>query len=158
MNTTYKLTLWTQSGDDEEIESDTHPTRTEIRDFSTEYVENGDWGDEGAAVDVHYRLEKCLENTGDWEECDRDIITVNIEPDHDALIKRAGGDVDCDHNWSAKGEGGCRENPGVWSGGGTHLTHRMHCTRCGLVRTETTMGSQRNPGESDTVAYEMPES
>ena len=78
------------------------------------------------------------------------------EPDHDALIRAAGGDTECDHDWTSEGEGGCTENPGVWSTGGTSMTFGAHCRKCGLHRVESTTGSQYNPGEHDTVEYEQP--
>jgi hypothetical protein len=73
------------------------------------------------------------------------------------LIAAAGGDTSCDHDWSAEGEGGCSENPGVWSTGGTSMVFHTHCTHCGLIRIERSTGSQRNPGEHDTVEYQMPD-
>src|SRR5690606_24674413 len=86
---------------------------------------------------------------------------VEIEPLHDVLISRAccgheycGNDPD-DHDWTSEGEGGCDQNPGVWSTGGTSMTFCTHCRRCGLMRREVVYGSQRNPGQADTVSYEM---
>ena len=61
---------------------------------------------------------------------------------------------DCDHEWTSEGEGGCDENPGVWSLGGTTIQTREHCEHCGVTRITISHGSQRNPGESDTVRYE----
>ena len=58
------------------------------------------------------------------------------------------------HRWSSKGQGGCDENPGVWSLGGTTLQYRMACKYCGCVRVEVRRGSQRNPFECDTVEYD----
>lgn len=77
-------------------------------------------------------------------------------PNEAALIKDAGGDVDCEHIWTAEGEGGCTENPGVWSTGGTSLVFKTHCLNCGLQRTEWFAGFQRNPGEHDTVFFFQP--
>lgn len=62
-----------------------------------------------------------------------------------------------DHEWSGAGLGGCRENPGVWSKGGTTIVQRRACEHCGTVRTSTAFGSQRNPGQRDVVTYESPE-
>ena len=117
-----------------------------------ELCEGGSWGDEGASVSVF------VTKTVDGKEIDRRDFTVEIEPDHDALISRAGGDPDCDHDWTAEGEGGCDENPGVWSTGGTSMTFSHHCRTCGLHRTEYHCGSQRNPGECDTFSYTQPDS
>jgi hypothetical protein len=116
-----------------------------------EWVEGGEWGVEGAAVGVRWTL-----YGDDGDEIRSGSHTTEIEPDHDSLIRAAGGDTDCDHDWTSEGEGGCAENPGVWSTGGTSLVIRDHCRHCGLERTEHVTGSQRNPGEHDYYTYELP--
>ena len=113
-----------------------------------DWCRSGEWGRDGASVQCYYNVESESER---W-------IDVEIEPDHDALIKAAGGDTDCDHDWTAEGEGGCDQNPGVWSTGGTSMVFRSHCRKCGLHRIENHTGSQRNPGEHDTVEYTQPDS
>lgn len=78
-----------------------------------------------------------------------------------------GGDDDCEaveaapdcvqgyeHAWTSRGTGGCDSNPGVWSLGGTTYQSMVRCILCGCERTTTEYGSQRNPGECDTVKYE----
>lgn len=119
---------------------------------TTEWVEGGEWGGDGASIDACWTL--CDE---DGDEVATGSVTVKIEPDHDALIRAAGGDPDCDHEWSSEGEGGCSENPGVWSTGGTSIVTSEHCSRCGLRRVTRYAGSQRNPGEHDTVEYSQPD-
>lgn len=47
--------------------------------------------------------------------------------------------------------GGCRQNPGVRSGGGTAISEHSVCRLCGMHRHEYMTGSQRNPGECDTI-------
>lgn len=77
-----------------------------------------------------------------------------------------GGDDTCDaverepdcvdglsHAWTREGCGGCAENPGVQSLGGTKFRFQSRCVYCGVRRTETAMGVQRNPGQCDTVSY-----
>ncbi|MCA9591531.1 MAG: hypothetical protein KC657_39820 [Myxococcales bacterium] len=59
------------------------------------------------------------------------------------------------HRW-APTQTGCRENPGVWSVGGTTLVFSHTCQRCGCRRVETRYGSQRNPGQRDGVEYIEP--
>lgn len=55
-------------------------------------------------------------------------------------------------------ESGCRENPGVWSTGGTGIVTLTRCTRCGRTRAEHATGMQRNPGEPcRAVAWSDPE-
>lgn len=123
----------------------------EAVEMAEELCRGGSWGDEGASVRVWVTEEDA---TG--EETDRRDLTVEIEPDHDTMIRRAGGDPDCDHDWTSEGEGGCDQNPGVWSTGGTSMSFASHCRTCGLHRTEYHCGGQRNPGEHDTVEYSQP--
>lgn len=100
-------------------------------------------------------------------EIDDGSWSCEIEADHEALIRAAVpryaescGDSPDDHDWEStvEIEGGCRENPGVWSLGGTAMRFAAHCTACGLRRVEHVTGSQRNPGEHDTTEYSWDES
>lgn len=153
--TTYTLTMVDDSGGEEtrQLEADTvRDAADQIRDECNDWVVDGDWAAEGTAVPVNWWL---YDENGD--EIDSGHLTVDVEPDHYELIRAAGGDPDCDHDWSSEGEGGCDENPGVWSLGGTAMKFRCHCTRCGLIRVDIHTGSQRNPGECDTVKYSLPE-
>lgn len=139
-------------------------------DTARTWVEGGDWGPEGASVPVRWVL---LDDDGeDYLDADGDpiegTVTVEIEPDHEYLIRVAcGGRHDdrharcCgvkpgDHDWTVEGEGGCKENPGFWSAGGTAFVMTDHCRTCGLRRRELHLGAQKNPGEHDTVEYAMP--
>jgi hypothetical protein len=61
------------------------------------------------------------------------------------------------HAWTSADEGGCRQNPGVWSLGGTTFLFRARCRYCGTMRAIVERGIQRNPGERDTVRYEQGE-
>jgi hypothetical protein len=117
-----------------------------------EEVRGGEWGDDGAVVSV--QIEQLRHDGTVYHEVE---IDVEIEPDHDALIRAAGGNPDCDHDWTSEGEGGLDENPGVWSMGGTTMTFASHCRHCGLHKVEVHRGSQRNPGEHDTVTYTQPD-
>ena len=157
----YILKMWCDGGgeDTDTVEADLlSDAIDQAEEMVRDWVRNGDWGDEGALVGVRYTL---TDEDGDalyW-----DSITVEIEPDHEAMIHKAcGRDCGCglspdDHDWTREGEGGCDENPGVWSHGGTAMSFASHCRDCGLRRREYHCGSQRNPGECDTVKYEMPE-
>lgn len=120
--------------------------------MTREWIDNGEWGDEGALVDAWWRIED-----EDGETLGEGDVEVEIEPNHRALIRDAGGDPDCDHDWTSEGEGGLDENPGVWSSGGTTFVFTCHCRTCGLHRTKTDYGSQRNPGQHDTVEYHQPD-
>lgn len=59
------------------------------------------------------------------------------------------------HDWQAPHNivGGLKENPGVWSLGGTTMTYHSVCSHCGLHRHETRYGAQRNPGQIDKIEY-----
>jgi len=149
---------------DTEIEYDEEPTAEECDAEADDWCRGGDWGQDGASIDIDWTL------TGpDGEEIDDGGVTVEIEPDHAALIRsacggrhtgqweRCCGDDPDSHDWTSEGEGGCDSNPGVWSTGGTSMLFRDHCRTCGLRRTHRSTGSQRNPGEHDTTEYEMPD-
>lgn len=139
---------------------------TELAEEMTrEWVAGGDWGSEGASISAYWSLR---DECGD--EVDSGSLSVEVEPDHEALIGRAcggrhddryerccGTDPD-DHDWTSEGEGGCDSNPGVWSHGGTAMSFASHCRVCGLHRVEHHTGSQRSAGEHDTVEYDMPDS
>lgn len=79
-------------------------------------------------------------------------ITVVIPPKEPACKVR--GLKDGDHVLKANPNDGCRENPGVWSLGGTAHSSLEYCLRCGRSRCETTLGSQRNEGEGDYVVWD----
>ena len=156
-DTPHTLEMWDDAGGDETVEFDGRPSAEEIAEACRDWVEGGEWGDAGASVRVNWVLaDGTLAVAGD-EEIDSGIEEVDIEPNHDALIRVAGGDTSCGHDWTGEGEGGCDENPGVWSTGGTSMLFVRHCTRCGLIRTERDPGSQRNPGECPTVEYSLPD-
>lgn len=141
-----------QCGETEEFDAATlADAKQEAEERVTDWVNGGDWGDNGAVVDVRWTL------SVDGEEVWSDSTAVGVEPDHDALVEAAGGDTSCQHDWTSEGEGGLDENPGVWSTGGTSMSFASHCRKCGLHRNEHHTGSQRNPGEHDTVHYEQPE-
>ncbi len=140
------------------------PDSDECDSLTRDWVREGDWGTEGASISARWTLYE------DGEEIDEGGTRVEIDPDHEAMIVSAcggkhsseyerccGTDPD-DHDWTSEGEGGLDSNPGVWSTGGTSMSFASHCRVCGLHRSEHSTGSQRNPGEHDTVHYEMPES
>lgn len=64
-----------------------------------------------------------------------------------------GTDDDTGHEWRQPYSvvGGCRENPGFWSGGGTIIISKSVCARCGQHRTVTDNGDQRNPGDPEAT-------
>lgn len=130
--------------------------RDTVQDEAEDWCDGCNWPEEGYSATVYWRL---TDEGG--AELERGYVAVEIEPDHEALISAATRGVPCcglspdDHDWTSDGEGGCDENPGVWSTGGTSMSISDHCRRCGLHRTVHSTGSQRNPGDCDTVAYRM---
>lgn len=156
----YTLELRDDGGSREKIKFvGEEPTSRQIADECEGWVCDGDWGDDGASVEVHWTV-----TDDDDDEVDSGWETVEVEADHAALISAAdrddrgcGSDPD-DHDWTSEGEGGLAENPGVWATGGTSMVFCSHCRTCGLHRVEGHLGSQRNPGEHDTVEYTMPDS
>jgi hypothetical protein len=88
---------------------------------------------------------------GDSEwACGGDGTCESVEAEPDCVDGLA-------HRWTADGTGGCDSNPGVWSTGGTSYRFAARCVLCGCGRSETHHGSQRNPGECDSVSYETSE-
>lgn len=135
------------------------PSAAKIRSLCQAWADGGDWNDEGEGTDVfvHWLLTK------DGDEIRQGSEEIKIEADHAEKIAEAcGGDTDhryersCgddsdDHTWTEDGE------PTARSIGGTQMTVYSHCRTCGLHRVEDLTGSQKNPGEHDTVEYAMPE-
>jgi len=140
--------------------TDLDDIRESAADALGDWMRDGEWGDDGATVSGKWSiisLEEIDEDT-DLSGNLYDDVDVEIEPDTSGKIKAAAGpdscgDDDDDHDWTREGEGGCRENPGVWSLGGTKMKFRSHCRCCGLHKTEITVGSQRNAEDHDTVEY-----
>jgi len=113
---------------------------------------------------------------GSWDtKCELDVFAVELDPSQDDGRDRRGAEVGervwdtvevgsdpeppaCvadEHDWQTPHAvvGGLRENPGVWSAGGTTTTYHYVCAHCGCHRRETLHGAQRNPGQADTIEY-----
>lgn len=154
-------TPWTADDGNAPLEYD-YDSYDSPRDVARQYVEGGDWGDDlDGAVNVHVFRWGIDSDGADCavEESEHDIDLVHVL-DHAKAIRQATRGDGCgnnpdDHDWTSEGEGGLRENPGVWSTGGTSMTVLSHCRKCGLHRTEVFPGVQRNPGQGDSVEYRM---
>lgn len=116
--------------------------------FAKERMEDGDWGD------GNYRVEYQWEVTDGDEIVDSGSGFIEHQIDEPPCLEDENGE----HDWTSEGEGGLDENPGVWSLGGTTMCFVSHCRKCGLKKTEVNYGSQRNPGQCDTVEYGEPDS
>lgn len=157
----------TAEGDSSAVEYDSEYTAEEA---ALEYVYDGDWSDGGrdrqgatvtGAVEVQtWRMG--VRGDGEIVQVDAKSHTIDVaevqEWLHLSAIRAVMGSAGCgddpdDHEWTSEGEGGCDENPGVWSTGGTGLVSRDRCARCGLQRRRYDPGRQRNPGEGVSVRY-----
>lgn len=143
------LSMIDEGGSDDIVEIESlDEVESEIHDW----VNQGEWNNQFVCIRVSWEV---TDEQDELVACDTTF--VDVEVDHDILIKEAGGDVNCEHEWSSEGEGGCKENPGVWSVGGTAMLFMSHCIHCGLKRKEHWLGSQRNPGENNSVEYSLPD-
>ena len=115
--------------------------------FAAKVWGDGDWG-EG-----NYRVEYTWEVTEDGEIIDSGSGFIEHQIEEPTCLESADGE----HDWTSEFEGGCTENPGVWSLGGTTMSFSCHCRHCGMEKTEVNYGSQRNPGQCDTVEYSEPD-
>ncbi len=160
MSDTYTLEMRDGQAN-ESIEFDYRPSEAEINEACDDWVSEGEWGPEGASIDVWWKLSL------DGEKIDSGAHTTEVGPDHEHLIRLACvakcrskegfcGDSPEAHEWTSEGEGGLKENPGVFSLGGTTMLFETHCRKCGLQRKEYHTGSQRNPGEHDVFQYRLP--
>jgi hypothetical protein len=106
----------------------------------------GDWGEGDWRITYRWEVRNVLGEIIDSGEGD-------ITHDRDA--------PECpeadDHEWTSEFEGGLRENPGVWSLGGTRMLFISRCRHCGMEHKQYTIGAQANPGECDTNEYSAPD-
>jgi len=116
-----------------------------------DWAKEGDWPDEGCTVDVTV---KRLDDDG--EPVEEETVEVEIPPNEPAMIRAAGGDPDCEHEWIADVdiEGGIEENPGVFGIDGGRYVILAHCRKCGVKRREVT-APPSGPGRRE-ISYEPP--
>lgn len=169
----YRVTVSDPGGSTDE-DYDDRPSASDVDDLIDAHMSSYDSDASGGLVEVSWVVERLVGR--DSEVIGSGDRTVYLAPEHEQMIYRAmhawyadrpltrddaaallqahGCALSADdHDWSSEGEGGLEDNPGVWSTGGTSLLTREHCTRCGLHRESHYLGSQRNPGEADTVEY-----
>lgn len=136
-----------RSSDDQAIEIIEADDMDHAKELATESWQAGSW-DTKCLIDVRVaELDDAGEETEnvDWVE-----VECGEDPAEPECTSEDG------HDWQSPYEvvGGLRENPGVWSKGGTTSVFKQCCAHCGCYRTETSYGAQRNPGQCDTVEYE----
>lgn len=114
------------------------------------------------------RLARDSWESGSWDtKCIVDIRVTELDDEGDETNNYSLVSVECgddpeppectedDRDWCSPLSvlGGCDSNPGVWSLGGTTIQTMEVCRHCGIYRKNVIHGSQRNPGECDTVEY-----
>jgi hypothetical protein len=126
----YTVNMGCEDGGREIAEILAHASEVEemAAEATREWLSGGSWPAEGCEVSGSYRVMrgKVEVATGD--------VTVQIEPDEDELMREAGLDPDCDHEWIPSG--GCAENPGVYGSGHGRCGKIETCSRCGATRDE----------------------
>ena len=128
-------------GNSEETECDWSDDADDYEAAAEELWDGADYGDGDYCVTVSWQATDAAGNEVASGSFDLTGETAEPECSED------------EHDWTSEGEGGCTENPGVWSVGGTAMVFKSHCRCCGLHRTQHVTGSQRNPGECDTTEY-----
>jgi len=118
----------------------------DYEDAARDLWDGADYGDGDYCVDVRWTA---------TDAAGKEVDSGSFELTHQTE------EPDCpeadEHDWTSEHEGGCAENPGVWSTGGTSMLFIARCKHCGMKRQEHTTGSQRNPGECDTTTYSEPD-
>lgn len=132
----------------------------EAIDAGREWIEDGDWASEDGVIRKGVTLDACVrpittdedgeDITDDQQENDCSGSYSDEEPECES---EGPGDDDGGHDWRSPYSllGGLRENPGVWSRGGTVTVTKSVCACCGKYRTETDAGSQLDSGEPKSV-------
>ena len=122
-------------------------------ELAQDWARDGSW-DHRCEVDVFaVELDLAAYESGDKRQSYiGDLSWATVEVGEDPPEPECTED---EHDWQRPHEivGGLRENPGVWSEGGTTMTFHSVCAHCGLHKHETHCGAQRNPGQLDTVEY-----
>lgn len=128
----------------ETIDADDMASALEAAEVSWQ---NGDWGEGKALIDV--RVVEVDEDGNEVGNAEYIEVEVGEDPPEPDCTSEEG------HDWQYPFEcvGGIKENPGVWSGGGTTMIYKECCARCGAYKKTVMFGSQRNPGQCDTVEY-----
>jgi len=150
---------WIEAGD-WSSEDGTYRTITlpcsvrEIIRYRSEPLPGESIDDDGDLIDADGYL---IHTAADMGEIDEDATDDNDSYDcsgtYSDELPECDASEDGEHDWQSPHSivGGIRENPGVWSNGGTSYSTKSVCACCGAHKHETCYGSQRNPGQCDQV-------
>jgi hypothetical protein len=142
VDTTVTLRVW-DDGCSETIECE---AGDDYEALAQEAWDGADYGEGDYCVTVSW---EATDADGDYVDSGSfDLVGTTEEPACPAADE---------HDWTSEFEPGLKENPGVWSVGGTAMVFTARCRCCGMQRTERHTGSQRNPGECDTTEYSEPD-
>lgn len=135
-----------QLSDDQAREEIKAANLAEAKEAAVESWKSGSWD---GRVDVEVRI---VELDADSEEIGPVEWIVVECGDYPTPPACAEGH---DHEWLSpfRVVGGIKENPGVWSRGGTTTAYLECCPHCGTYKHETRYGVQRNPGQCDEIEY-----
>ena len=131
-------------------------------DQVSEIIESDDMD---AACD--YAEEKWQE--GSWDsKCKITLSVQEIDWNEKEIGDAESFEVECgedpaepcdEHDWKSYFPlvRGLKENPGVWSLGGTTTKNKEVCALTGWYKVEIRYGAQRNPGQCDSIEYSEPD-
>lgn len=126
----------------------------EIVRYRSEPLPGESIDEDGDLIDAEGYL---IHTAADMGEIDEDATSDNDS--HDCSGEYSDDLPECEisedgeHDWQSPHSlvGGIKENPGVWSNGGTCWTTKSVCACCGKYKTEVNKGSQCHPDESSCV-------
>ena len=110
--------------------------------------------EDGDLIDAEGYL---IHTAADMGEIDEDATSSNDAHDcsgeYSDELPECEISEDGEHDWQSPHSlvGGIKENPGVWSNGGTCWTTKSVCACCGKYKTEVDKGSQCNANEARVV-------
>lgn len=146
--TWHRYIISTGDGGELQLDESQVGSMDEAKDAAIDWIQDGTW--EGKMM-----LDVWITQVDhDGKVLDRVDFKVEVGKDPEPPECAEG----CEHDWCSPYEvvGGLKENPGVWSLGGTTIHTSEVCSHCGWFRKSTAYGSQRNPGQCDKVEYEEP--
>ena len=107
--------------------------------------------EEGDLIDAHGHFYYSADDCGKIDEsATADGFAHDCSGEYSDPLPVCTANSDGDHDWQSPLSlvGGCTENPGVWSNGGTCYTTECVCAFCGCYATETDKGTQCHPSEA----------